>query len=251
LAAIIQSEGRKSKAAQDAVGKIMLAHQGLVWQFARTISHPSLAMDDVVQEGFVGLALAAWRFDPAKYDTRFTTYAGFWIRETILRSITEQGFLIRVPHYLVQKMIQVRRLREKRALQLGKSPSFDELADEMQIDDSQRRHIRTAMASRKFLFDGDDKQPYLESRPVERSGRVYQDEVAGESELAMMADAIETLDPLDQYAIRCIYGVGCDAINRRTLARKLKIRYNELLGIEETALAKMRSIARRQNWRAS
>jgi RNA polymerase sigma factor (sigma-70 family) len=101
----------------------------LVVAIARRYQGLGLSLDDLVQEGAVGLAAAADRYE-WRPDARFATYASWWIKQAILRALTEQSRTIRLPHHVVANQIVLRRVRATLAARFGRPPTDAEVAAE-------------------------------------------------------------------------------------------------------------------------
>ena len=86
-----------------------------------------LALSDLIQEATIGLVYAAERFDPGR-GFRFTTYAGHWVRQAVMRALADTGKTIRLPYNVVTELGRLRRADRDLRAELGRSPSVEELA---------------------------------------------------------------------------------------------------------------------------
>ena len=127
---------------QEARTRLIQGNVGLVTQIAKRyynmLSHgaggtdATLKLDDLIQEGYLGIMEAAERYDPTK-GFRFSTYATHWIRQKILRSIAESSRMIRLPVH-IQTMVRNMHKKNKELEEMnGRRPSIPELAHEMNI----------------------------------------------------------------------------------------------------------------------
>jgi RNA polymerase primary sigma factor len=99
----------------------------VVSQAWRYLGH-GLPMEDLVQEGMLGLIRAVEKFDWRR-GFKFSTYGTLWIRQAIQRGISHSGDAIRIPTHIAQRQVKLRRLERELATDLGRVPSDDELAD--------------------------------------------------------------------------------------------------------------------------
>ena len=104
----------------------------LVVTIAQDYANLGLPLLDVISEGNIGLMMAVDRFDPAK-GAKLSTYASWWIRQSIKRALSNQGKTIRLPVHLGDKILKMRRVALQMSEELGREPTDDELAEEVGI----------------------------------------------------------------------------------------------------------------------
>lgn len=121
----------RSIAAGDAEARAQLieANLPLVRALAQRFLGLGVPFGDLVQEGTIGLAHAVDRYE-WRDTSRFAAYASWWIRQAIIRALTDQAREIRLPHYLVARRVAVRRTESALAARLGRSPTVEELSAE-------------------------------------------------------------------------------------------------------------------------
>jgi len=118
---------------QEARDHLIKANTRLVVSIAKRYTNRGVPFLDLIQEGNLGLMKAVEKFDYTK-GFRFSTYATWWIRQTITRAIADQGRTIRVPVHMVDRIrLMYKRIHELEQT-LGRNPTIDELADSMDID---------------------------------------------------------------------------------------------------------------------
>lgn len=118
---------------QEARDHLIKANTRLVVSIAKRYTNRGVPFLDLIQEGNLGLMKAVEKFDYTK-GFRFSTYATWWIRQTITRAIADQGRTIRVPVHMVDRIrLMYKRIHELEQT-LGRNPTIDELAESMDID---------------------------------------------------------------------------------------------------------------------
>ncbi len=109
--------------------RLVEANLRLVVHIARTYTHRGLALADLVQEGNIGLTRAAERFEHQR-NLRFSTYAGWWIRQAVTRALADQSRTVRIPAHLGEQIRQLNRVQRQLQADLGREVTAAELASE-------------------------------------------------------------------------------------------------------------------------
>src|ERR1700744_4379231 len=135
---------RKIKRGDQAARQHMIkANLRLVVKIAHDYSNYGLPLLDLISEGNIGLMKAVERFDPKK-GGKLSTYAAWWIKQSIKRALANQSKTIRLPVHLVDTISKMRRTALKLQEVFGREPTDEELAEEMGMSASRVAQMRTA-----------------------------------------------------------------------------------------------------------
>lgn len=144
-------EGTK-KEAKIARKKLIQANLRLVVSIAKKYTGQGILFMDLVQEGSLGLIKAAERFDYTK-GFKFSTYATWWIKQTIIRAIANNSRTIRIPVHMSDKIRLLKRAIVKLSVDLGREPDDIELADYLKMDIKKVKNTKKAMIKEPVSLD--------------------------------------------------------------------------------------------------
>src|SRR5579885_843580 len=117
---------------KEARDRMVRANLRLVVNIARAYTGKGLPLQDLIEEGNLGLLRAVEGFDP-DMNTRFSTYASYWIKQSIKRALVNTAKTIRIPAYMVELLAKWRRAMSKLQEELGRAPTQDEVARSLNL----------------------------------------------------------------------------------------------------------------------
>lgn len=152
--------------------RFVLANLRLVLWVARKYSSQDVPVEDLVQEGNIGLFKAVERFDHRR-EARFSTYAVWWIRQAITRAIADQARTVRLPVHVVDTINKLTRVEQRLMQELGRQPLPEEIAHEMGIDEHRVREVqKLAQQSVSLETRMREEDSQLETRMGEDDGQL-------------------------------------------------------------------------------
>lgn len=237
LAALIQ------KGDEEARTQMIKANLRLVVKIAQDYVGLGLPLDDLVAEGNIGLMKAVERFDPSK-GGKLSTYAAWWIKQSMKRALANQGRTIRLPVHMKEKIAKMTRISAALSEELGRDPTVDEISELTGIPASKLAALSEASLRPASLDapigEGESRMTYGET--VKDEGMESPDASTSGSELIDHLDGL--LGELDERERRIIdLRFGLNGRRSRTLVevgQEFGVTRERIRQLQNVALAKMR-----------
>jgi RNA polymerase primary sigma factor len=226
---------------QEALNELTEANLRFVVSIAKQYANQGVALEDLINEGNVGLIRAAKGFDESK-GCRFITYAVWWIRQAILQALAEQSRIVRLPLNRVGELYKMGRAARELGHSLGRNPSTNEIADELDVS---RGDVEGMMSIHSTHLS-------LDSPVYEGSDKTFQEMISDDDDVppdeavvqtAMKRSVSGMLDILDQRErtiIQLFFGINTD--RRHTLAeigRTMGISRERVRQLKNRAISKL------------
>ncbi|MEY4939653.1 MAG: hypothetical protein RIQ93_1388 [Verrucomicrobiota bacterium] len=228
------------KAARD---HMIQANLRLVVKIAMDYKDFGLPLLDLISEGNIGLIKAVERFDPRK-GGKLSTYAAWWIKQSIKRALANQSKTIRLPVHLVDKISKMRRTAMMLTEQLGREPTDEELAVELQIPTSKVAHLKS-VSVRPASLDapiGEEGDSATFGEIVGDDNAVSPYEGLREKNLSNdLSEMVNSLDKREAEIIKLRFGLeGREELTLEEVGKKFHVTRERIRQLEYLALTKMR-----------
>jgi len=238
----IRLAARIKKGDKEARSLMIRSNLRLVVKIAHDYSNLGLPLLDLISEGNIGLMKAVERFDPKK-GGKLSTYAAWWIKQSIKRALANQSKTIRLPVHLVDKISKMRRVSLQMSEELGREPTDDELAEEIGLSSAKVSQLKTA-AIRPASLDA----PISDDDSTEFGEIIGDNDALTPFELLrdqnLQSEVSDLLTVLDEREKKIIFSrFGLDGGKPKTLeevGRKFGVTRERIRQLQNIALLKLR-----------
>lgn len=228
--------------------RMISANLRLVVTIARDYMNLGLPLLDLISEGNIGLTKAVERFDPAK-GAKLSTYAMWWIKQSIKRALANQSKTIRLPVHLVDKVAKVRRVSLQVSDELGREPTDDELGEELGIAAEKVARLRS-LAIRPASLDApiaDDNSIAFGESVGDENAQTPFEWLRDKDLLDEMDGLLDVLDKREKKIISQRFGLnGGKPKILEEIGRNFGVTRERVRQLQNVALAKLRHALRKR-----
>ena len=224
--------------------ELIMANTRLVISIAKKYQGRGLPLPDLIQEGNLGLMKAVDRFDPGR-GVRLSTYATWWIRQSIARAAGDRGRTIRLPINQGQRWGRLRRVAERLAQELGREPSYEELAHESGLTADQ---VETTMLAAREPVQLDELIGDEENRPradlvADQESELPEEAAARQLLLESISFLLGALPPREARIIRLRFGLETgDTHSMSQIGQLMGYSRERIRQLQHAALSKLRQL---------
>lgn len=245
----IELSKKVKKGNERARKKMIQANLRLVINIAKRYMHLGIPLLDLIEEGNLGLMKAVDKFDHRK-GYRFSTYAAWWIKQAITRSISECGKLIRMPVYMNELMARWKKVKERLSQKLKRPPSDEEIAKKMKLSKGKIGQINFWLSSQTSSLEapiGEEDSSQVQDLIEDETAVSPNSEIKQFLIKERIDNLLEKMSDRERIVLDMRFGLADGKTHTLAeVANKIGVSRERVRQIEEEALKKLRRFVKEQ-----
>ena len=224
---------------RDAWSRMIRANLRLVVRIARDYVGRGLSIEDLIGEGNLGLIRATEEFDP-NFGTRFSTYASYWIKQSIRHALTNTTSTIRLPAHMVTLLSKWRKAERALSRELGQPPTFDQVASFLNLTDAQRVLVDRARRASSLRPEGGDDEHGWSADSTGDARNAPESAMEADDERRQLRNRLDRLDARERTIVSLRFGLdGNEPMTLKEVGRRLGVTREWVRKIEVRAVKKL------------
>lgn len=215
--------------------KLIEKHLRLVSSIAIKYSHCGIPLEDLISEGYIGLIRAVDYYEPKK-NVKFSTYASFWIRRSILNALLDQRSLIRLPQYSHRIILKVMHITEKFQQEYGHSPTTQEILE--------RLHLPNKLQNNEILLKYNQLKYITSLESIENAEQLFAKASLSENEQYLISQlhiCLKELEWRQQEILNKYFGMNGETTQTlQSLAKELHLSFERVRQLYHQAIDNLR-----------
>jgi RNA polymerase primary sigma factor len=225
----------------EARDQMVRANLRLVVNIARSYTGKGLALQDLIEEGNLGLLRAVEGFDP-RMNTRFSTYASYWIKQSIKRALVNTAKTIRIPAYMVELLAKWRRASAKLQEELGRAPTQEEVAKVLELPRKKLNIIKKAIRIYNSVPQNDQVEAgwSIDEMLMDDRSKTPDNEMVETDDLKHVLHLLDKMDHREASVLRMRFGLDDEEPKTlKEIGERLGLTRERVRQIESEALHKL------------
>ena len=240
---------RIQKGDEQARKSMIRANLRLVISIAKRYTYLGIPILDLIEEGNLGLMKAVEKFNHRK-GFRFSTYAAWWIKQSIMRSIVDQGKMIRIPVYMNEIIVKWKKTKEQLSHKFKRNPSDTEIAKKLKIPDEKVEQINFWLSTTTSSLDapiGEEGESEVGDLVEDEKAASPSDEIEHMLDKERVGNLLEITTPREKDVLDMRFGlIDGKSHTLAEVAQKLGVSRERVRQIEEYALKKLKKFVEQQ-----